>query len=821
MKKRSLALVMLSFILMGCVSTGNGGGTSSFTTPNKVDDSELAKYDELPELYDNKVVLEPVNGSTEAPDPFVYRFNGWYYLYPTTGGGYQKAYKSQDLIYWEKVDNGVNQPGFVYEYGKDSGRPAAQTPFAPEIIYYNGKFYMISSPNGQGHYIFESDSPEGPFTAITGNVGRNIDGHFFIDSDENLYMYGASSGAIVVYGMENDFRTFQQNDEGGDRSVMLSNCKVGGWNEGPYMLQRNGDYFLTYCGSHYLSSSYRVDYAYAEAGANLFSSSDYVREDTVVVKSDPTFKGLGHSSTVLAPDMDSYYIVYHDINDNRTRNLDMSRLSFNGSVMVANGVRESGIVGVNGPEFAVYDDSEIDREGDYLLSSDATEDCFTVEYNVAGEGKMIFSFVDNQNYSYILFKDNKLTVNSVENGTEKLVADAKLNYEYDPTVYHTFRLQYRDGEMNLYFDSMEKLYGVKCNFVPGKMGYEANHNFDEVGYTAYSNVGLGSSDNKYYADTISLANGYDEKLSYFAAGPSFVDSKAGNATQVGNYNLVLKNQDDRATYRMYAPEEGEYLVNIRIPASSLGKEFGLRVDNGQIIKNRLSSENLKYEKGDVLLTLGKVELTQGQHNISIYNVGEEVSFSQVQYEHYESSDDTTIIFDKTTDLTFFDTYEVDRYALTDEGLYADEINLQAICSQFEFDDVTIETEVKVDQVTTNGVFGMMFNVEDFSKNCREDADNIGNSRMFRGMRLVFEDGNVVLENVDFNFSKQLKSKKFKLEDGQTYTLTAVVKGNHVECYVDGELLFEVSNNIGNLNGKVGLLSSRAVTHFKSLSITAN
>ena len=63
----------------------------------------------------------------------------------------------------------------------DPNRPASQTPFAPEVIYFNGMFYMISSPSGNGHYVFESESPEGPFSAISGNIGKSIDGSYFID----------------------------------------------------------------------------------------------------------------------------------------------------------------------------------------------------------------------------------------------------------------------------------------------------------------------------------------------------------------------------------------------------------------------------------------------------------------------------------------------------------------------------------------------------------------------------------------------------------------------------------------------------------------
>ena len=84
MRKKSLLLFTSILLLVSC----SGGNTSHNTTP--IDDSKLtdfSDYDDL-ETYENKLKMkESVNGSTESPDPFIYRFNGMYYLYATTNGG--------------------------------------------------------------------------------------------------------------------------------------------------------------------------------------------------------------------------------------------------------------------------------------------------------------------------------------------------------------------------------------------------------------------------------------------------------------------------------------------------------------------------------------------------------------------------------------------------------------------------------------------------------------------------------------------------------------------------------------------------------------
>lgn len=42
----------------------------------------------------------------------------------------------------------------------------------------------------------------------------------------------------MAYGLEDDFMTFKKLDNGNDIGAGLNECRVGNWNEGPYMLQK-------------------------------------------------------------------------------------------------------------------------------------------------------------------------------------------------------------------------------------------------------------------------------------------------------------------------------------------------------------------------------------------------------------------------------------------------------------------------------------------------------------------------------------------------------------------------------------------------------
>lgn len=140
------------------LATGCGKGYN-IDKRDAVDKNEIEyKFSDF-ESYENSIEIEGQWGSNPATgpdgqygigDPFVMRFDGKYYLYPSTsdGMGGIKVFVSNDLINWEYGGYAVSQT--------ESSSVGA---YAPEVIYYNGNFYMCQSKGGKGHYIYKSDSP--------------------------------------------------------------------------------------------------------------------------------------------------------------------------------------------------------------------------------------------------------------------------------------------------------------------------------------------------------------------------------------------------------------------------------------------------------------------------------------------------------------------------------------------------------------------------------------------------------------------------------------------------------------------------------------
>ena len=247
----------------------------------------------------------PIQKHGDFADPFVLRFNGRYYLYCTNPG--VRCWQSDDLLHWTLIGEVVAEdefPGLV--------------PFAPEVVYENGWFYMYTSPHGLGHYVLRSDFPLGPFRKITPNIGHAIDFSVFIDDDGAWYAYCADDRGILGCRMTSPTKF---------GAPQYIGAYLHGWTEGPFVVKRDGVYHLTYTGNHFLSKGYRIQGASAAHPLGPFT--DY-GHNPLAVRTEGSVVGLGHSSTVCGPDLMSDWMFYHNLNPDKTRDLDLDRVLFRG-----------------------------------------------------------------------------------------------------------------------------------------------------------------------------------------------------------------------------------------------------------------------------------------------------------------------------------------------------------------------------------------------------------------------------------------------------------------------------------------------------------
>ena len=798
--KKILSLMFLGLISILLTSCGSDSGEINDSINNITFDAI-----EEPTFYTNKFDEEKIPNQWSAygvGDPFVIRYNGRYYLYASTKNNEVgvRAWVSDDLIHYEPITGEGLENGYV------SNDPCTVTAYAPEVLYKNGYFYMIQSQGGNGHYILRSEKPEGPFVCITDNFGESIDGSFFVDDDEQMYMLRASISGIRLIKMNDDFTV--------DASRSLDNTVLGGWTEGPYVLKRDGVYYLTYTGNSVTSAGYRIGYSFSSD--KFFARDAFTEGGTIVLSTDDDYKGLGHSSTVLGPDLDSYYLAYHNLNSsggpNRSNNI--ARISFSGTEMIVEHAELYNNIVPNMPDFSTNDSTGfVDSEGYYLTSS-LTSDVYSAEYNFIGNDvTMICSYQDNANYHYININNDVLSFVKVASGNEEVLQSVEFNKDYDYTKLHTIRLQYKDGKVSIYFDNMNKITLTDCAMSAGKIGYAKSNNL-QICYTAFSDVAHGSSDNKAIHQNTILATNYYS--SSFTNSSNVLNVMAEGEEETfngknGSYDLNLKTKGDYATYRIYAEEDGLYGIDMTLRTKYEGKKVLIKVDNEDPIRMTIPSSNdcvgVYYTT-----TIGEVNLTKGAHHITII-CEDEISFSKFGY--FLSSTTYPEFEHNLSDYVSMGARYINSWKLKDDGHYALAGNRNLMYfGDNTLTDFTLEVDIELVGETQASSCGIILRADNpaFASN-----DNVSS---IQGYYVGFNNSKVFISKCNYNNSNMdISAKAYQSQSDTVYHLKVVVRGNKIELdFNNGEVKLTYVDDLGFTHGSLGLYTDGAAAIYRNIKI---
>lgn len=282
----------------------------------------------------NASFANPVGGMALG-DPFVLRHRGRFYLYGTNDGpplpdGRQiPAFRSDDLLTWEPL-GGVLEPS----------EPRADH-WAPEVLAWNGKFFMVVSfgdveRKGHALWVAEADRPEGPFR-LKARVSDpsevfSIDGSWLLDDDGKLYLfrcldfvaegeppYGTGIIAqpmrsptepagppVTVLRAHSPWQLFEANR----KMPLYGGRTFPEWTtiEGPAPVKRGGRYYCGYSGGNY-TGAYGTGEAVAEHPLGPYRDLRGV-EGPIFGTTPGLVEGPGHFS-VIQPDAVHDWIVLH------------------------------------------------------------------------------------------------------------------------------------------------------------------------------------------------------------------------------------------------------------------------------------------------------------------------------------------------------------------------------------------------------------------------------------------------------------------------------------------------------------------------------
>jgi len=298
---RHIAVAPLLSALLALTASCGGKGPSEREVPRPVPGESLR--------YCNPLSIEASSRDGSATgvslgDVTIVPEEGRYYMFCTGGGGWV----SDDLVHWK-------YEGVEMEEGR--------VPVAPHVAKYNGEFYMSgnSAPLYKASGILGPYKKAGDWTDASGNPWKGeSNGHawngafdvdIFIDDDNRPYLYfpGRSTDGIYVVALDPEnlsrftsepvhligFDPSHSWERYGDMNEYPDVC----WIEGPWMMKRNGTYYLQYSASGTQWLTYATGMYTSRSPTGPFT---YSPVNPILRKTTGIVTGPAHGCIVEGPD---------------------------------------------------------------------------------------------------------------------------------------------------------------------------------------------------------------------------------------------------------------------------------------------------------------------------------------------------------------------------------------------------------------------------------------------------------------------------------------------------------------------------------------
>ena len=826
-----LASSLLAASLISCQSTGeitvpetdtgaDIGGTAAADTEGNTDDTVETIPENQPEggepmesisCFQNPVLTAQAENAWSGygfGDPFVMRYNGVYYLYCSTKDGNVgvKCWSSADLLNW-------SFEGFC------SNDPVTRGAYAPEVYYYNGYFYMYTSPAGNGHYVLRSTSPTKGFKPVTGNLGMSIDGSVFVDNDGTWYFYTAGGGNIQVYNMESP--ASMRNGR-----ALPSVSVNGGWTEGSMTVYHDGYYYITYTGNHVLSPSYRILYGVSEHSPLDFTEAE-PQNPLLISTADAVF-GIGHSSTVKGPDLDSYYIVYHSLVDMLpNRNMNIDRIWFNGERMEILGpttdpqpVPElpdvyhyftpgSSLKGwsLNGSFGSGRNGLSLSADS-MLLSKTAFEGDFTAEYNVTsipegGQAGAVFAYTDAENFGTCLFDpaSQKVIIEITVHGeTARTEADTIRSFGEDTRFDCLQSLQVeRSGRDYTFYMNDRLLCTVEdCSLTGGSIGYiakDAEAAFGFIGGTAAVGGNGGSDQYK----TVS------EQAGLIPAAHALESCQTVTSPH-GGVSVAVK-AGDTLSYKILAASDGSYDLSVLCHGLS---ETGVSMEILADGKTVASAAVTPVSDGTATLVCRGIPLTEGQHVLSVCFKGN-ASVEKLNLLKAASVSDFSLSAPVHSDGEWSLSGEI--LTLSGGSPFG-----KRLYGSPNMGDYTAEVTVTPKAVPNCGL--LVRATAPGSPNFMDREPNAEDTRTatdwVKGYFVGLSSEGVIIGKQSYGY-RQVASAEGRFSPRKAYTLKVVCEGARLRVYVDGTLYLDYTDPEPYMQGMVGVRTHNCPAVFEGLN----
>lgn len=780
-------------------------------------------------------------------DPYVLKHRGVFYLYCSTKDSEigVKCWSSKDLINW------------TYE-GLCASDPLTKGAYAPEVVYWNGTFYMYTSPGGNGHYVLASEKPTGPFEIISKNLGKTIDGSIFIDDDAKWTFLHASSEGILGCAMSSPVSI--------GMDIYLNAQINQSWTEGPCMFKRNGKYYIIYTGNHVLSKGYRIDYAVNSQGP-LSQFTPVSDQNPFLLDALGNHVGLGHGSIFIGPDLDSYYLTYHNLISEigPFRRLNFDRIAWNGDKMVLLGPTDfpqenpkmpdaydyfdrtepgsdwlfplGGLWEIKNASFLSQDTIIANGENYYLAVLDkVAKGNFIAEFNFRETERendssklgAVFSYSDNYNYGTVTINSltNTCEINFKVNNSWSTPAIINLPNGLDYTKWHNIRIEKFNNLYRFFIDNLLK-YTANSELDAGRIGYMTNFCKGDFGYIAFSNYVMGSGIFDIYKPVpgklpaVLYNSGGEGKGFHKNEGLSDIgttlrtDEVKISKTSWGDYCLSSIESGEWFKYNINVERDTLYNVELIYAAENYGARVRFFLDSTYVLgeADLPSTGNNSNLKSYVIKDL---RLKAGFHALKVEAISGTFELYSLEFVLADNK-----AFDK---LVSFDgafgtgwKYSDGNWEIIDKCAFIDGYGKRTYGSEF-WRNYTVEADILF---TRNMNAGLIFRVNNPAMGGAGNDPALGTD-FLQGYYVGFSSNSIILGKHNYGWKMLYAfSKSFSLNTW--YHLRVVIYEDRIRIYIDDmeNSVIDYTDPEPWINGMAGLRSFNTGVKFDNFHVTSN
>jgi hypothetical protein len=239
-------------------------------------------------MFEGRVYVYPSHDIREPPD-YTGRKN-WFVMED------YHVFSSANLTDW--TDHGV----ILTQKDVPWADPNAFAMWAPDAVFKGGKYYFyFPTKDKQGEKrigVAVADTPIGPFKPEPNYMERvaGIDPGVLIDKDGSAYMYWSLNDGLVMAKLKPDMLEID-----GDVKP-LDNLPKKGLQEGPFVFERKGVYYLTY--PHVANKIERIEYATSASPLGPFKWEGVLLDESA--------SGCWTSHHSMVDYQGQWYLFYHD-----------------------------------------------------------------------------------------------------------------------------------------------------------------------------------------------------------------------------------------------------------------------------------------------------------------------------------------------------------------------------------------------------------------------------------------------------------------------------------------------------------------------------